>query len=48
MGFPANNRGMTPLVCFPTDVKRGEARGRRSVKKTTEHDVQSQWAQVCD
>lgn len=21
MGFPANNRGMTLLVCFPLDVK---------------------------
>lgn len=36
MGFPANNGGMTPLVCFPVDVKGGEARGgRRSVKKTS-------------
>lgn len=36
VGFSANNGGMTPLVCFPADVKRGEARGgRRSVKRTS-------------
>lgn len=35
-GFPANNGGMTPLVCFPVDVKGGQARGgRKSVKRTS-------------
>lgn len=37
---------MTPLVCFPVDVKRGGEEGGRGGQ--AEHGVRSQWAQVCD
>ena len=46
MGFLANNRGMTLLVCFPLDVKCAEAGGemgggrggvKNRVKEQAEH-----------
>lgn len=41
---------MTPLVCFPVDVKRGDAREEGGAERggQAEHGVRSQWAQVCD